>query len=83
MESNSIRDVDNNTNIGTTILTSYSDLKKNIIKIKGIHDTEPWELFNAMGKKVLRGLGLVIDVEQLPAGLYLLEVRGELHRIIK
>lgn len=83
MELNSIARISNHNSSKATIFTSYNDLKKNVVKIKGISETEPWELFNAVGKQVLRGLGIAIDVQNLPSGLYLLEVRGELHRIIK
>ena len=65
------------------ILTCYSKIRNGLVIINGIEDSQSWELYNSIGDNVLSGIGSDISLVTLNKGIYLLEVRGELHRIVK
>lgn len=67
----------------STVLVSYSNLRDGFVKITGIEESESWELYNSLGNNVLSGRGTSLSLESLNAGIYMLEVGGELHRVIK
>lgn len=70
-------------NLSENILAVYSDSSKSVVKLKGARPDESWELVNHVGTCVLRGVGEFLDLQSLPSGIYQLEIRNQLHRIIK
>ena len=65
------------------IFTRCSKTRENQYNITGINELEPWELFDSVGRQVLAGNGNELNIRHLSSGMYLLEVRGELHRVVK
>ena len=68
---------------GSAIKIIYKDIRNKLLYIRGVDETDTWKLFNAIGNKVLNGTGSELCLSVLPFGIYLLEVKGELHRVIK
>lgn len=65
------------------ILAVYSDRAKGTVHLNGARPDESWELVNHMGTCVLEGVGTLLNLQSLPSGIYQLEIRNQLHRIVK
>ena len=63
-------------------LTIYPNPVKDILRVTGAQ-TEEYEVFDLMGRTVLRGfLNEGIDVSELPAGVYVLRIGNESRRFV-
>lgn len=58
----------------------YPNPTKGILNISQQHK---FEVVNLLGRLVISGFGNKIDLSQLPVGVYVVYVNGEIHRIVK
>jgi hypothetical protein len=54
-----------------------------MLHIKGVKEHSAVAVYNTFGQRVARGVGAVINMSKLPVGMYLVEVDGKRHKVIK
>jgi hypothetical protein len=54
-----------------------------VLYIKGVKENAAVAVYNTFGQRVARGVGPVINVSKLAAGMYLVDVDGKRHKVIK
>jgi hypothetical protein len=51
--------------------------------IRGVRENAVVAVYNAFGQRVARAVGPVLDLSRLAAGMYLVEVDGKRHKVVK
>ncbi|MBD0255362.1 MAG: T9SS type A sorting domain-containing protein [Cytophagales bacterium] len=54
-----------------------------VLYIKGVKEHAAVAVYNTFGQRVARGVGPVINMSKLAAGMYLVDVDGKRHKVIK
>jgi hypothetical protein len=68
---------------GAALSAVFPNPTNGVLYIKGVKEHAAVAVYNAFGQRVARSVGPVINVSKLAAGMYLVEVDGKRHKVIK
>jgi hypothetical protein len=54
-----------------------------VLYLRGVQEHAAVAVYNTFGQRVARGTGPVINLGKLAAGMYLVDVEGKRHKVIK